>query len=73
MLHIYVAEHRPGSPTAHMRAARLRERAPEIPVAVVDIGAPGAMEPPAVFGTPTPTWNDRIIFLGNPSDQEPLE
>jgi len=73
MLHIYVAEHCPGSPTAHIKAARLQERAPEIPVAVVDIGAPGAVVPPAVFGTPTYTWNDRIILLGNRSDQELLE
>lgn len=71
MLHSYVAEHCPGSPTAYIRAARLRERAPEIPVAIVDIGTPGAVVPPAVVGTPT--WNDRIIFLGNPSAQELLE
>lgn len=73
MLHIFVAEHCPGSPTARRRAAWLREQAPDIPVAVVDIGAPGVAVPPAVFGTPTYTWNDRIIFLGNPSDQELLE
>jgi hypothetical protein len=73
MLHIYVAEHCPGSPMARIRAERLHERVPEIPIAVVDIDTPGAVVPPAVFGTPTYTWNDRIIFLGNPSDHELLE
>jgi hypothetical protein len=73
MLHIYVAEHCPGSPTARIKAERLRERAPEIPVEVVDIDAHGAVVPPVVFGTLTYTWDDQIIFLGNPSDQELLE
>jgi hypothetical protein len=73
MLHIYVAEHCPGSPTARRRADWLREHVPEIPIKVIDIGAPNVVVLPAVFGTPTYTWNDRIIFLGNPSEQELLE
>ena len=69
MLHIYVAEHCPGSPTARRLAAWLREQAPEIPIGVVDIGAPAVVIPPAVSGTPTYTWDDRIIpgGIGNPA------
>lgn len=73
MLHIYVAERCLGSPTARQRAERLREHAPEIPIAVVTVDAPGAVVPANIFGTPTDTWDGRIIFLGNPSDQELLE
>jgi len=73
MLRVYVADDCPGSPTARQRADRLRARAPEIPIEIIDIGAPGVVVPPAVFGTPIYTWDGRIIFLGNPSDQELLE
>ena len=72
MLHIYVVEHCPGSPTARIRAERLHERTPEIPLAVVAVDTPGAVVPANVFVTPTYTWDGRIIFLGNPSDQELL-
>jgi len=73
MLRIYVADDCPGSPTARRRADWLHEQAPELPVEVIDIGVPGAVVPPAVFGTPTYTWNERLLFLGNPNAQELLE
>ena len=72
MLRVYVADDCPGSPTARIRAAWLREHAPEIPLELLEVGAPGVVLPPTVFGTPTYTWNDRTIFLGNPGAQELL-
>lgn len=72
MLRIYVAADCPGSPTARSLAARLRERLPDAPCEVIDVGAPGAIVPPAVFGTPIYMWNDRIIFMGNPGEQDLL-
>jgi len=55
------------------RAKRLRALRPEIPVTLVDIEAPDAEVPPKIIGTPIYTWNDRVVFLGNPSEQELLE
>ncbi len=73
MLRVYVADDCPASPTARRCAEWLREQAPEIPVELIEIGVPGTVVPPTVFGTPTYTWNERMLFLGNPSDQELLE
>lgn len=73
MLRIYVAEDCPGSPTALRRAAALHEQAPDVPIEVIDTGAPGAIVPPAIFGTPIYTWDERILFLGNPGEQELIE
>ncbi len=72
MLRVYVAADCPGSPTARRHARWLCEQAPEIPVEVIDIGVAGVVVPPPVFGTPTYTWDGRVIFLGNPSAQELL-
>lgn len=73
MLRIYVAADCPGSPTARQRARCLRQAEPAVPLEIVDIGAPGAVVPPVVFGTPIYTWNDRVLFLGNPAEQELLD
>ncbi len=40
---------------------------------LVDVEAPNADVPRKVIGTPIYTWNDRIVFMGNPSEQELLE
>lgn len=73
MLRVYVADDCLGSLTARRHTLWLHENAPEIPVEIIDIGAPGIDVPQMVFGTPTYTWNDHILFLGNPSTQELLE
>ena len=70
MLRIYIAEHCPACPTARRRFAQLRSRCPDVPVQLVDIDAPGARVPPHVIGTPLYTWDDRIIFRGNPGAEE---
>jgi len=73
MLRIYISAHCFGCDTAVQRAKRLRALRPEIPVTLVDIEAPDAEVPPKIIGTPIYTWNDRVVFLGNPSEQELLE
>ena len=73
MLRIYVSAHCRGCTTARQRAERLRRLRPDVPVALVDVEAPDAVVPPKVIGTPIYTWNDRIVFMGNPSEQELLE
>ncbi len=73
MLRIYVSAHCPGCDTARTRAARVRARRPEIPVALVDVDAPGAAVPPRIIGTPVYTWHDRVLYLGNPGEDELIE
>ncbi|GIW02048.1 hypothetical protein [Roseiflexus sp.] len=70
MLRIYVANDCPGSPTALRCAAYLHVQAPEILIEVVNLSNPGVQAPSFVFGTPMYVWNDHILFLGNPSEQE---
>ena len=73
MLRIYVSAHCLGCTTAIQRAERLQALRPEVPITVVDVEAPGADVPRKVIGTPIYTWNDRVVFRGNPSEQELLE
>ena len=70
MLRIYVSAHCRGCDTARQRAARLRALRPDVPVALIDLEAPGTELPPKVIGTPIYTWNDRVVFMGNPGEQE---
>jgi hypothetical protein len=72
MLRIYISQHCYGYDIARLRAARLRRHRPEVPVAVVDVDEPGIEVPAKVIGTPIYTWNDRIVFMGNPSEEELL-
>ncbi len=73
MLKIYVSAHCLGCSTARERAQRLGTLRPEVPMELVDVEAPNADVPRKVIGTPIYTWNDRIVFMGNPSEQELLE
>ncbi len=73
MLRIYVLAQCLGCTIARERAQRLRTLRPEVPVTLVDVEAPDADLPRNVIGTPTYTWNDRVVFMGNPSEQELLE
>ena len=73
MLKIYVSAHCPGCTTARERAERLRALRPEVPLRLVDVDAPHADVPCNVIGTPIYTWNDRVVFMGNPDEEELLE
>ena len=70
MLRIYIAEHCPSYATAHLRLAQLSARCPGVPTQLVDIDVPGARVPSQIIGTPMYTWDDRIIFRGNPGEEE---
>ena len=70
MLRIYIAEHCPACLTARLRFAQLRAQCPGVRAQLVDIDAPGARVPPHIIGTPLYTWDDRIIFRGNPGAEE---
>lgn len=73
MLRIYISAHCFGYDTAVQRVEHLRALRPEIPVILVDIEAPDAAVPRQVIGTPIYIWNDLVVFMGNPSEQELLE
>lgn len=73
MLKLYVSAHCLGCNTARERVDQLQALRPEVPVTIVDVEAPGADVPRNVIGTPIYTWNDRVVFMGNPSEQELLE
>jgi len=73
MLRVYVSAHCLACRTAIQRAERLEALRPEVPVTVVDVEAPDAVVPRKVIGTPIYMWNDRVVFMGNPSEQELLD
>ncbi len=70
MLRVYVSAHCPSCPTARRRLAQARAACPALPAQLIDVDAPGARVPPHVIGTPIYTWDDRIIFRGNPAAEE---
>ncbi len=70
MLRVYIAEHCPACAIARLRLEQLRARDPDVPAQLIDIDAPGARVPPHIIGTPLYTWDDRIIFRGNPGEDE---
>jgi hypothetical protein len=73
MLHVYVSSHCIGCDTARRLADRIRIQCPDIPVLVVDVDQPEAEVPAKIFGTPMYTWDDHVLFLGNPSEVELME
>jgi len=73
MLRVYVADDCPGSPTARQRADRLRARARDAHRGGRGRRAGGSGTGVRLWHPDTYTWDGRIIFLGNPSDQELLE
>jgi hypothetical protein len=73
MLRVYVAGDCPSSSISLHLVERLRENCPDLPLTVIDVTEPHADVPEQVFGTPIYTWNDHVIFLGNPSEETLLE
>ena len=66
LLAIYVLADCLGCETARRLAAVAEEATLDIDVQVIDLGAPGAVRPPAVFAVPTYLLDGRVISLGNP-------
>jgi hypothetical protein len=73
MLRVYVAADCPSSSISLHLIERLREHCPDLPLAVIDVQEPDAKIPEQIFGTPIYTWNDHVLFLGNPSETTLLE
>ena len=73
MLRIYVSAHCVGCATARWLAEWVQTQRPDVPLMVVDVDDPQAHVPRNIIGTPIYTWNDRVVFMGNPSEQELLE
>lgn len=71
MLRIYIARHCAGCATAVSLANRVRAVRPGVLVDVVAIDVEMNI-PRHVIGTPMYFWNDRVLFLGNPSEAELL-
>ncbi len=71
MLRIYVARHCAGCATAFSLAERVRAARPGLAVHVLDIDVERDV-PQQLIGTPMYFWNDRVLFLGNPSEAELL-
>jgi len=72
MLRIYISAHCFTCDTARHLAEFVQAERPDMPVTVVDVDAPDADVPKNIIGTPTYTWNDQIVFLGNPNKAELL-
>jgi hypothetical protein len=73
MLRIYISTHCIGYRSAVHLSERISALRPKVPVLVVNIDDPAAIVPQTIVGTPMYTWNDRVLFMGNPSEAELLQ
>ncbi len=73
MLRIYISAHCTGCTTARRLAEQVRTERPDVPLAVIDFDDPTVEVPANVIGTPIYTWQDRVVFMGNPSAVELLQ
>ncbi len=73
VLRVYTSAYCVESDTVCRRADRIRAQRPDLPVLVVDVDHPEVDVPATIVGTPMYTWNDRVLFLGHPSEREWLE
>ncbi len=73
MLRIYISAHCRGCTTALRLAEQVRTERPDVPLAVIDVDDPAVEVPTKVIGTPFYTWQDRVMFMGNPNAVELLQ
>ncbi len=73
MLHIYVSTHCSGCAVALRHGQRMQARYPDLPLRIVNVDSEKAAVPEHVIGTPVYAWNDRILFLGYPSETKLAE
>jgi hypothetical protein len=73
MLRIYVSAHCRSCGMARRLAESVQAQRPSLPLEVVDVDTPDADVPRYIIGTPMYTWDDRVLFLGNPSEAELME
>ncbi len=72
MLRIYVSAHCIGCGTALRLADHVHVMHPDVPLMVVDVDNPAEDVPSKIIGTPIYTWNNDVLFMGNPSEAELL-
>ena len=70
MLRIYSASHCLSYDRTNQLIDFLRRQRPQVPVQVINVDEGNVRVPDYVFGTPTYVWNDEVIFLGNPSEED---
>jgi hypothetical protein len=70
MLRIYTATHCPVNQLTQALIEQLHQTRPYLPLVVINLDDPAAIVPATIIGTPTYTWNGRVIFMGNPTIAE---
>jgi hypothetical protein len=73
VLRIYAAAHCPTYERTSLLIDFLQRRLPVSCIQVINLDAGNVEIPDYVFCTPTYVWEDRVIFLGNPSKEELVE
>jgi hypothetical protein len=72
LLRVYMSAHCLTGSRTRQLLAELAEHQPAVPVEVIDVGDVEAEVPSFIIGTPTFVWNNRVVFLGNPTLAELL-
>lgn len=72
-LQVVVGSHCSNCDTARSLADDLCKAFPRLTVQVIDLDAPGAIPPAAVFAVPTYLLDDQILWLGNPDSAAAVE
>lgn len=72
MLRVYTAAHCPAYARTNRLVAALVRQRPNLPVELVDLDEPDTEHPVFVIGTPTFAWDNRVLFLGNPTEGDLL-
>jgi len=73
VLRIYAASHCPTYERTSRLIDFLQRRLPFLSVQVINLDRGSVEIPEYVFCTPTYVWDDRVIFLGNPSKEDLVE
>jgi hypothetical protein len=66
-LQVYTAAHCLTRSYTHQLLAQLAQQKPALNVEIIDLDEPGSEIPAFIIGAPTFVWNNRVIFLGNPT------
>jgi len=73
MLKVYLASHCLTYDRTTALLAFLRMNRPRVPVQVINLDDSNVQIPDYVFGSPIYVWDDQIVSLGNPSEEELLK
>ena len=73
MLKVYLASHCLTYHRTTALLAFLRLKRPRVPVQVINLDDINVQVPDYVIGSPIYVWDDQIVSLGNPSEEELLK